>query len=74
MVYKELNFIGRNASPRDSIKDMLEFCYKNKIYPITEEYSFEDFPKEFKKLEHGKSHFRRVVDVKEYAEKHGLRK
>ena len=62
MVYKELNFIGRNASPRDSIKDMLEFYYKNKIYPITE------------KLEHGKSHFRSVVNVKEYAEKHGLRK
>ena len=55
----------------------LKICWNSvikKIYPITEEYSFEDFHKEFKKLEHGKSHFRSVVNVKEYAEKHGLRK
>ena len=74
LVVNEISVIGSNVGPRHSINKMIDFCNKNDIYPIVEEYQFEELPKAFEKLEKGKPHFRCVVNMKEYAEKKGLRK
>jgi D-arabinose 1-dehydrogenase-like Zn-dependent alcohol dehydrogenase len=42
---------------------MLKFSAENNIFPIVEEFSFEDFPKAFAHLEHSKPKFRAVVNV-----------
>ena len=73
-VCKEVNLVGSCVGPRPVIKEMLPVCVEKDIYPICEEFKFEDFPKAFEKLEKGKPHFRCVVNVKEYAEKHGFKK
>ena len=70
----EIEVVGSSIGPRHSINKMIEFCNKNDIYPIVEEYSFEDLPKAFEKLEHGKPNFRCVVNIKDYAEKNRLKK
>jgi D-arabinose 1-dehydrogenase-like Zn-dependent alcohol dehydrogenase len=53
---------------------MIKLCAEKNINPIVEEYDFDDLPKAFDKLENGKPHFRCVVNAKNYAEKHGLKK
>ena len=53
---------------------MIKLCVEKDIYPMVEEFSFEDFPKAFDKLENGKPKFRCVVNVKDWAEKNGFRK
>ena len=53
---------------------MIDLCAEKDIYPICEEYDFEDLPKAFDKLENGKPHFRCVLNVKDWAEKNGFRK
>ena len=53
---------------------MIDFCYKNDVYSIIEEYKFEDLPKAFEKLEHGRPNFRCIVNMRDYAEKNSLRK
>ena len=74
LVVSEIEIIGSMVGPRHSINKMIDFCNKNDVYPIVEEYSFEEMPKAFEKLEHGKPHFRCIVNVKDYADKNGLRK
>ena len=73
-VVNEIEIIGSVVGPRHSINKMVDFCYKNDVYPIVEEYPFEEMPKAFEKLEHGKPHFRCIVNIKDYANKNGLRK
>ena len=73
-VCKEVNLVGSCVGPRPVIKEMLPVCVEKDVYPICEEFKFEDFPKAFEKLEKGKPHFRCVVNVKDYAEKHGFKK
>ena len=51
------------------MKEMLEFAAKNDIKPVCEYYDFEDFPKAFDKLEHGKPKYRCVLRVGEFAKK-----
>ena len=53
---------------------MIDFCHKNDIYPICEEYPFEKMPEAFEKLEHGSPLFRCVVNMQNFAEKNGLKK
>ena len=74
LILKEANIVGSLGGPRPVIKEMLNICTDKKIYPIVEEFDFEDLPKAFDKLENGKPHFRCVVKTKDYAEKHGLKK
>ena len=74
LLKKEIKVVGSLVGPRGSIKNMIEFCCEKDIYPICEEFDFEDLPKAFDKLENGKPHFRCVLNVKDYAEKHGLKK
>ena len=45
MVNKEA--IGSNVGPNWCINQMLHLCAEKDIYPIVEEFSFEDFPKAF---------------------------
>lgn len=47
---------------------------KHKIVPTIEKVEFEDFPKAYQKLEHGRPHYRMVVDVQSWAKKHGFDK
>ena len=70
----EVEVIGSMIGPRKAINTMVDFCNKNDVYPIVEEYPFEEMPKAFDKLENGRPHFRCVVNVKDYAEKNGLKK
>ena len=74
LVEREIEIVGSIVGPRHTINKMIDFCAKNDVYPIVEEYSFEDLPKAFEKLEHGRPQFRCVVNVKDYAEKNGLKK
>ena len=72
LVSKEIQIIGSIVGTREVTNKMLKFCTENNIYPLVEEYSFEDFPKAFERLEHGRPLFRCVVNVRDYAKKHGL--
>ena len=74
VVVKEVMIVGSCVGPRHVIKTMLPLCVEKDIYPIVEEFPFEEFPKAFEKLEKGKPHFRCVVNVKDFAEKHGFKK
>ena len=74
LVLKELVVTGSLVGPREATNRMLKFCAEKDVYPYVEEFTFEDFPKAFEKLEHGRPFFRCVVNVKDYAEKHGLKK
>ena len=74
LVGNEVELIGSMIGPRKAINTMVEFCNKNDVYPIVEEYPFEEMPKAFEKLENGRPHFRCVVNMKDYAEKNGLKK
>ena len=53
---------------------MVDFCAKNDVYPIVEEFPFEKMPEAFEKLENGRPFFRCVVNMKDFAEKNGLKK
>jgi len=53
---------------------MLDASTKYGVYPMVEEYSFEDFPKALDKLEHGRPFFRCVVNVKDFTDKHFAKK
>lgn len=56
------------------VNDMLGFAAKKKIYPIVEKVDFEDFPIAYQKLEHGRPHYRLVVNVTDWAKKNGFDK
>jgi len=65
VVFDETLIIGSLVGNKQSVGDMLEYSVKNNIYPICEQYEFEDFPKAWAKLVHGKPHFRCVVKCKD---------
>ena len=74
LIVNEIKYVGSCVGPKAVIKEMLPICVEKNVYPIVEEYNFEDFPKAFDKLENGKPHFRCVVNVKDWAEKNGFKK
>jgi D-arabinose 1-dehydrogenase-like Zn-dependent alcohol dehydrogenase len=74
IVEKELTIRGSNVGPRNVTKLMIKLCVDKKIYPMVEEFSFEDFPKAYDRLLNGKPQFRCVVNVKDFAEKNGWKK
>ena len=53
---------------------MINICDLHSILPISEVFSWEDLPKGYHKLEHGKPHFRVAVKVGEWARKNGFHK
>lgn len=72
IVLKEINYVGSIVGSREETAETLRFSAEHKVYPIVEEFSFEDFPKAFDRLENGKPHFRCVVNVKAFSEKNNL--
>ncbi len=40
LVASEIEVIGSVVGPRQNIKDMVDFCHKNDVYPIVEELAF----------------------------------
>ena len=74
LVLNEIEIMGSCVGPRKPIKKMVDYCHRNDIYPIVEEYPFEKLPEAFEKLEHDWPFFRCVVNMKGFAEKNGLKK
>lgn len=74
LVLLEQHIVGSLVGSRVDTYEMLEFCAKNNVYPLVEEFAFEDFPKALEKLENGKPFFRCVVNVGEFSKKHNLLK
>ena len=74
LLKKEIKVVGSLVGPRGSIRQMIELCSNKDIYPLCEEYDFEDLPKAFDKLENGRPHFRCVLNVKDFAIKNGWKK
>jgi D-arabinose 1-dehydrogenase-like Zn-dependent alcohol dehydrogenase len=72
LVINEIHLVGSIVGSRADTNEMLELCARENIYPLVEEFSFEDFDKALDKLENGKPKFRCVVNCGEYAKKHGL--
>ena len=70
----EIEILGSCFEPRKPTDKMVDFCNKNDVYPIVEEFPFEKMPEAFEKLEHGRRFFRCVVKLKDFAEKNGLKK
>jgi len=69
LVLKEINLVGSLVGTREDVNAMLKLCADNNIYPMNEEFSFDDFPKALDKLENGKPKFRCTVNVGEFAQK-----
>jgi len=69
---KEIHLVGSLVGSRNDINEMLQLCVDKDIYPMVEEFAFEDFDKALDKLENGKPIFRCVVNCQDYAKKHGL--
>ena len=74
MLKNDIKLVGSLVGPRMAIRKMIDFCANKDVFPICEEFDFDDFPKAFDKLENGKPHFRCVLNVKDYAEKNGWKK
>ena len=74
LIVKEVKIVGSCVGPRHVINDMVKICVEKDIYPMIEEFSFEDFPKAFNRLENERPKFRCVVNVKDFAEKNGFKK
>lgn len=53
---------------------MLKFSADHKVYPTCEVFGFEDFPKAFDKLEHGRPKFRACVNVEDWSKQNGFYK
>lgn len=69
LVVKEITLVGSLVGSRPDIVSMLQLCADKNIYPINEEFAFEDFDKAFDRLENGKPIYRCTVNVHEYAKK-----
>ena len=64
LVIKEISLVGSLVATRRVVREMLDLCAKEKIVPMIETFQFEDFPKAFNHLEHGRPKFRIVVKCK----------
>merc|ERR1719362_640914 len=73
-VLNEINIVGSLVGSRKTIQEMLQFCADNDLYPIVEEYKFENFDKALDRMENGKPIFRCVVNCGDYSKTRGLQK
>lgn len=74
MILNEYKIVGSLVGSREDIKEMLKYCADNDIYPICEEFQFEEFDKALDRLENGKPIFRCVVNAGEYSKQKGLQR
>jgi D-arabinose 1-dehydrogenase-like Zn-dependent alcohol dehydrogenase len=72
LIFKEVQLIGSIVGNIEDNKDMLKFAAENQIYPICEEYKFEDFEKAVEKIEKGKPKFRVVINISDWAKKNNF--
>jgi len=72
IIGKNLSVIGSLIGSIKESEEMLQFSKDHDVKVIVEDFKFEDFPKALNRLENERPQFRCVVNVKEYAEKHGL--
>ncbi len=70
LLFKQLTITtGAVGSVKES-EEAIAFAHKHGVKVQAETFAFEDFPKAFDLLENGKPHFRCVVNVKDFHEKH----
>lgn len=51
---------------------MLKFAAEHDVAPIFETYKWEDFPVAWEKLEHGRPHYRGIVNVEDWSKKNNM--
>ena len=73
LITKEVNIVGSGAGNRQEHRDMLEFAAKHEVYPMIEEFDFDNFDKAVDRLQNGKPKFRCVVKTGEYSDKMGFK-
>lgn len=69
-IFKQLTITSGSAGSVKETEHAVRFAHENGVKVQAERFSFEDFPKAFDLLENGKPHFRCVVNVKDFNEKH----
>jgi D-arabinose 1-dehydrogenase-like Zn-dependent alcohol dehydrogenase len=74
LVDNEITVAGSNVGSIRDLKDMLEFAAHYNVNSINEYYAFEDFNKAFARLEKETPRYRCVVNVVDWAKKHGFDK
>lgn len=72
LIFKGIQVIGSGVGSRSEINAMLKLCADEDIYPVNQEFEFEDFPKALDLLEHGKPIFRCTVNVGDFTKKKTL--
>jgi D-arabinose 1-dehydrogenase-like Zn-dependent alcohol dehydrogenase len=70
LVFRQIAIVGSLCGSINDFKETIKFSHKHNIKVITEEYSFEDFPKALNRLENERPHFRCVVNVKDFTDRH----
>jgi len=70
LVGNEITLVGSLVGCRTDIVEMLKLCAEKNIYPMNEEFAFEDFDKALDKMENGRPKFRCTVNVQDFSKKH----
>lgn len=70
LVFKQIALVGSNCGSIEESKMSLEFSHKHGIKPHIEMFAFEELPKAFERLEKERPHFRCVVNVKDFTDRH----
>jgi D-arabinose 1-dehydrogenase-like Zn-dependent alcohol dehydrogenase len=70
LIFKQIAIVGSNCGSIEESKQSLEFSLKHNIKPVIEEYTFEEFPKAFNRIEKERPHFRCVVNVQDFTDRH----
>ena len=70
LIMKQITVAGSAVCSVADTRDTLEFTAKHGIRVAVESFCFEDFPKALDRLENGKPHFRCVVNVEDFVNKH----
>lgn len=72
IVTRNINFVGSLVGSRRETIEALNFSALHNIVPMVEFFDFDDFPKALETLEKGRPKFRCVVNVQDWAKKHGF--
>ena len=70
IIARQLKISGSAIGSVAETAETLSFAQEHQVNVIAEKFSFEDLPKAFERLEHGRPHFRCVVNVIDYTNKH----
>lgn len=70
-ISKDVILVGSVVGSRKLTNEVLEFVIKNNLWPIVEEFKFEDFPKALSKMENSEVRYRAVVNVEEFSKQNG---